>query len=214
MRKKEAYNPAFAVAQDFPLSIVRSRPSAARGETDKSPTRPTHSNIPVIVINPNSASYRVEIAKESFSFAAAHFITFAGDICERIHGHNYGVRVVVEGPLDANRYVVDFIALRDAVLAITSQLDHHVLLPTDHPEIRITSDERETTARFRDRRWVFPNEDCVLLPVINTTAEEIARVILEKVRQNTRNQFGEAISVIEVAVDENHGQWGVCRASW
>ena len=166
------------------------------------------------MINPNSASYRVEIAKESFSFAAAHFITFAGDICERIHGHNYGVRVVVEGPLDENRYVVDIIALRDAVLEVTSQLDHHVLLPADHREIRVTSDERETTARFRDRRWVFPNEDCVLLPVINTTAEEIARVILEKVRQSTGDQFGEAISMIEVAVDENHGQWGVCRVPW
>lgn len=171
-------------------------------------------NRPIIVINPNSASYRVEIAKEAFSFAAAHFITFAGDICERIHGHNYGVRVVVEGPLDENRYVVDFIALRDAVLEVTSQLDHHVLLPTDHREIRITSDDRETTARFRDRRWVFPNEDCVLLPVINTTAEEIARVILDKVRQSTGDKFGEAISMIEVAVDENHGQWGVCREPW
>jgi len=175
---------------------------------------PPVTNSPIIVINPNSASYRVEIAKEAFSFAAAHFITFAGDICERIHGHNYGVRVVVEGPLDENRYVVDFIALRDAVLEVTSQLDHHVLLPNDHREIRITSDERETTARFRDRRWVFPNEDCVLLPVTNTTAEEIARVILDKVRQSTGDKFGKAISMIEVAVDENHGQWGICRAPW
>jgi len=216
MPKTEAYNPALAVAKDFPPSIVRSLSSAARGNRQiaHSPTRPSIPNSPVIVINPNSASYRVEIAKEAFSFAAAHFITFAGDICERIHGHNYGVRVVVEGPLDENRYVVDFIALRDAVLEVTSQLDHHVLLPTDHREIRITSDDRETTARFRDRRWVFPNEDCVLLPVTNTTAEEIARVILGKIRQSTGDKFGEAISMIEVAVDENHGQWGICRAPW
>ena len=62
------------------------------------------------------ASYRVDVTKEQFVFSAAHFITFAGDICERIHGHNYGVRASVSGPLDANRYVVDFIALRDAVL--------------------------------------------------------------------------------------------------
>jgi len=160
------------------------------------------------------AVYRVEVSKEAFTFAAAHFITFAKDICERIHGHNYGVRVTVEGPLDENRYVVDFIALRDAVLEITSQLDHHVLLPTDHQEIIVSQDERETTARFRDRRWVFPNEDCVLLPVINTTAEEIARVILEQIRERTRDKFGDAISMIEVAVDENCGQWGICRTAW
>ena len=160
------------------------------------------------------ATYRVDVAKEQFTFSAAHFITFAGDICERIHGHNYAVRASVEGPLDENRYVVDFIALRDAVLKETLQLDHHVILPQDHADIKITSDDRETTATFRDRRWVFPNEDCVMLPVINTTAEEIARVIAERVIKQTKEKFGKALTWIEVAVDENNGQWGVCRMPW
>lgn len=161
-----------------------------------------------------SPTFRVEVQKEQFVFSAAHFITFAGDICERIHGHNYGVRVTVEGPLDANRYVVDFIALRDAVLEETSQLDHHVILPSDHAEIKVTSDDAETTARFRDRRWVFPNEDVAMLPVINTTAEEIARVIAERVRARTRDAFGDSLTAIEVAVDENGNQWGICRLPW
>lgn len=163
---------------------------------------------------PAEPTFRVEVTKETFVFSAAHFITFAGDICERIHGHNYGVRVAVEGPLDENRYVVDFIALRDAVLEETTAWDHHVLLPADHAEIRVTQDERETTATFRDRRWVFPNEDCILLPVINTTAEEMARVLGERVREKTQSQFGDALHWIEVAVDENNGQWGVCRLPW
>jgi 6-pyruvoyltetrahydropterin/6-carboxytetrahydropterin synthase len=160
------------------------------------------------------ATFRVDVTKEQFIFSAAHFITFAGDICERIHGHNYAVRASVEGPLDENRYVVDFIALRDAVLAETQQLDHHVVLPSDHAEIKITSDEKETTATFRDRRWVFPNEDCVILPVVNTTAEEMARVIAERVVARTKDSFGKSLTWIEVAVDENQGQWGVCRLPW
>ncbi|TWU47410.1 6-carboxy-5,6,7,8-tetrahydropterin synthase [Rubripirellula tenax] len=160
------------------------------------------------------ATFRVDVTKEQFVFSAAHFITFAGDICERLHGHNYGVRASVEGPLDENRYVVDFIALRDAVLQQTQALDHHVVLPRDHAEIKIISDAKETTATFRQRRWVFPNEDCVILPVVNTTAEEMARVIAERVMEATREQFSDAIDWIEVAVDENHGQWGVCRLPW
>ena len=162
----------------------------------------------------SDATYRVDVSKEQFVFSAAHFITFAGDICERIHGHNYGVRASIEGPLDENRYVVDFIALRDAVLEQTQSLDHHVILPSDHAEIKITSDDKETTATFRDRRWVFPNEDCVILPVINTTAEEIARVIAERVITKTHEKFGGQLSYLEVAVDENCGQWGVCRIPW
>ncbi|QDS87762.1 6-pyruvoyl tetrahydropterin synthase [Rosistilla ulvae] len=162
----------------------------------------------------DSASYRVEVSKEAFVFSAAHFITFAGDVCERLHGHNYGVKVAVEGPLDANRYVVDFIALRDAVLHETLQLDHHVLLPRDHAEIKVQEEDGEIVARFRERRWVFPKEDCIVLPVINTTAEELARVIAQRVREQTRSKFGDAIRTIEVGVDENHGQWGVCRLPW
>jgi len=162
----------------------------------------------------SEGTYRVDVTKEQFVFSAAHFITFAGDICERIHGHNYAVRCSVEAPLDENRYVVDFIALRDAVIAETQRLDHHVILPADHAEIKVSSDENETTARFRERRWVFPNEDCVILPVINTTAEEIARVIAEQVMDRTRESFGNRLRWIEVAVDENNGQWGVCRLPW
>ena len=158
--------------------------------------------------------YRVDVTKQQFVFSAAHFITFAGDICERLHGHNYKVRASVEGPLDQNRYVVDFIALRDAVLEETTALDHHMILPRDHTEIKVHTGEKETTVTFRDRRWIFPNEDCVILPVVNTTAEELARVIAERVIAKTRDRFESHLDFIEVAVDENEGQWGVCRLPW
>ncbi|TWU45506.1 6-carboxy-5,6,7,8-tetrahydropterin synthase [Novipirellula aureliae] len=161
----------------------------------------------------SESSYRVEVAKEQFVFSAAHFITFAGDICERLHGHNYGVRAAVEGKLDENRYVVDFIALRDAVLKETQALDHHVLLPEHHAEIKVTADDQETTAMFRERRWVFPNDDCIILPVINTTAEEIAGVIADRVVEQMGDSLGSAMTLLEIGVDENYGQWGICRKS-
>jgi 6-pyruvoyltetrahydropterin/6-carboxytetrahydropterin synthase len=161
-----------------------------------------------------TGTFRVDVSKESFVFSAAHFITFAGNICERIHGHNYGVRVSVEGPLDENRYVVDFIALRDAVIAETNAWDHHVLLPRDHATISVQQEGVEVIVRFEDRRWVFPQEDCIILPLVNTTAEELARVLAERLIERTRAMFGNALSLIEVAVDENHGQWGVCRLPW
>lgn len=162
----------------------------------------------------NQPLYRVDVSKESFVFSAAHFITFAGNICERIHGHNYGVRVSVEGELDENQYVVDFIALRDAVLAVTNHWDHHVLLPSKHPMIHVTEEGNEVTARFEERRWVFPKEDCIILPLVNTTAEELARVLGELLIDQTREQFPDTLRTLEVAVDENHGQWGVCRLPW
>jgi 6-pyruvoyltetrahydropterin/6-carboxytetrahydropterin synthase len=157
--------------------------------------------------------YRVRLDKEHHVFSAAHFITFNGDVCERLHGHNYRVAVELEGPLDENQYVVDFIALRDELKLLTDELDHHVLLPTDHPLLRVTASEKEVEVKFTPdgRRWMFPRGDCVLLPVRNTTAELLAHYLGQRLLAALQQRTGATPSRLEVAVDENHGQWGVWR---
>ena len=87
--------------------------------------------------------FHVRIEKESLVFSAGHFITFNGDVCERLHGHNYGVAAEVAGPLDENQYVVDFIALRDSLRSIVDGLDHYMLLPTQHQLIKVTASGEE-----------------------------------------------------------------------
>lgn len=154
-------------------------------------------------------SFHVRLAKEHFVFSAAHFITFGDNVCERLHGHNYGVSVEVEGPLGEHQYVVDFIALRDAVARIAGELDHHVMLPTEHPQIRVEASEREVTATFEDRRWVFPRGDCVLLAVANTTAELVARHIGQRALEALAGLGEPTPSRMRVAVDECNGQEGV-----
>jgi len=155
--------------------------------------------------------YRVRLDKEYHVFSAGHFITFAGDICERLHGHNYRVAVEVEGPLDENSYVIDFIALRDALKAITNDLDHRMMLPTGHRTIQVRADENEVEVTFEDRRWVFPRCDCVLLPMPNTTAELLARYIGRRLLDDLEQQTGTRPKRLLVAVDEDNGQWGQCE---
>jgi 6-pyruvoyltetrahydropterin/6-carboxytetrahydropterin synthase len=152
--------------------------------------------------------FSVRLQKDSLVFSAAHFITFQGDICERLHGHNYRVEAEVHGPLDENAYVVDFIALRDSLAEIIGRLDHHMLLPMQHPLIQVREEGNEIVARFRERRWVFPMQDCVLLPVANTTAELLAKYIGSQLRARLDNQRHAAQWRLSVAVDENCGQWG------
>jgi 6-pyruvoyltetrahydropterin/6-carboxytetrahydropterin synthase len=157
--------------------------------------------------------YSVRLDKEHHVFSAAHFITFNGDVCERLHGHNYRVAVEVEGPLDENHYVIDFILLRDELRRLTDELDHRVLLPTSHPLIRVTASETEVQAVFTPdgRRWVFPRGDCVLLPVSNTTAELLANYLAQRLLVVIQDATGSSQARLRVAVDENHGQWGVCE---
>lgn len=159
-------------------------------------------------------SFRVLLQKEQLVFSSAHFITFAGDICECLHGHNYGVRGEVQGDLDENRYVIDFIAFRDTLAKIVKQLDHHVLLPTNHSMIKVRCEGDEVIVHFGKKRWVFPREDCMLLPIINTTAEEIAWWIGCELRRELYPTIGDRLEWLEIGVDENNGQWGYCNLPW
>jgi 6-pyruvoyltetrahydropterin/6-carboxytetrahydropterin synthase len=156
-------------------------------------------------------TYQVRLTKDYLVFCAAHFITFNGNVCERLHGHNYRVSVEVHGPLDENQYVVDFIALRDTLKAIVDELDHHVLLPTSHPQIKVVADAHSVEATFELRRWVFPREDCILLPVSNTTAELLARYIGKRLWADLAARTGFQPSLMRVELDECAGQSAVCE---
>ncbi len=163
--------------------------------------------------------FLVSLEKDNLVFSAAHFITFNGNVCEQLHGHNYRVKCKVFGPLDENGYVIDFIALRDNLMAVIATLNHRMLLPTKHPTISVVVDqpnEGEVLVKFEQKRWVFPTEDCVLLPIANTTAELLAQHIgqqlIERLKKSV-NVSGD-ITGLDVSVDENRGQWATVSLSW
>lgn len=154
----------------------------------------------------SAATFTVRIEKEHLVFSAGHFITFNRDVCERLHGHNYRVAAEVEGPLDANQYVIDFVWLRDRMKALVDALDHHMLLPLMHPLIQVSHDGREVQATFADRRWVFPLDDCVLLPIANTTSELLAEYLGQRLLDAIRAETGVRPTRIRLEVDECFGQ--------
>ncbi|WP_299460919.1 6-pyruvoyl tetrahydropterin synthase family protein [uncultured Gimesia sp.] len=159
----------------------------------------------------DSSRYKVRVTKDHLVFSAAHFITFNGNICERLHGHNWRVAAELTGPLDENSYVFDFIALRDQLQKTVDALDHRVLLPTQHPLIQVAEDNGEIQATFEKRRWVFPSEDCILLPVKNTTAELIAHWIGQQLMTVIGSDASSQIESVQIEVEENFGQWAICQ---
>jgi 6-pyruvoyltetrahydropterin/6-carboxytetrahydropterin synthase len=150
--------------------------------------------------------YRVRVTKDHLIFSSGHFISYEGDKCERLHGHNYRTAVEVEGSLDPNYYVFDFIALKHRTKAITDELDHRMLLPTRNALIRVEERPRTVHVRYRDREWLFPRDDCVLLPIENTTAELLARYIAQRLLEELRRQHKYVPEVLRVEVEESVGQ--------
>ena len=158
--------------------------------------------------------FEVRLRKAVHVFCAGHFITLTDDLCEPVHGHNWLVGVDVEGQPDAHGMVVDFIRLRDLLAAIVAGLDHRMLLPTRNPLLDVSTAEvgagrAEVTIRFRDRRWVFPADECVLLPVQNTTAEYLARWIGHELLAAMAAAGSPLTGRLRIEVDECLGQSAV-----
>src|ERR1700689_4770633 len=65
-----------------------------------------------------------EVAVEQ-TFAAGHALRNYKGKCENVHGHNFKVRVVIEGEkLDETGLLVDFLDVKAAMQSIIDRLDH------------------------------------------------------------------------------------------
>lgn len=153
------------------------------------------------------AEFRVTVGGDALYFSAAHFITYARDRCESLHGHDYRVTVSLEGGLNRHAYVHDFVDLRETVAGLLSELDHRLLLPEDNDDLRIRRSGDGVHVRFRDREYRFPASDVVHLPVSNTTAEQLAEHLARRIVSGLRERGAvEGLTRIEVEVEEAPGQ--------
>lgn len=158
--------------------------------------------------------YGVRLRKAVHVFSSGHFITLTDTLCEPVHGHNWTVAVEIDGPPDAHGMVVDFILLRDTLTHVVGRLDHRMLLPTLNRHLTVTEASGpegvpEVVVGFERRRWVFPADECVLLPMQNTTAEWLAAWIGREVIEALTAAGAPHPGRILVAVDECAGQEGV-----
>ncbi len=156
------------------------------------------------------AEYKVIVEKDYLVFASGHFITYTG-MCETLHGHNYRAKVEVEGELDENSYVWDFVSLKRLMRRLVDELDHRMLLPLHNPELRLKEEGGGVEVLYKERRYVFPREDVVLLPVPNTTAEMLARYLAGRVKEELLRAGAERLGALAVEVEESFGQSAWCR---
>jgi len=153
-----------------------------------------------------SERYTVRVTKDYLVFCSGHFITYHGSECERLHGHNYRVAVEVDAGLDVNHYVFDFIALKSLMRELTDELDHRMLVPTLSKLIAVEEQAGNVRLRFRGKEWTFPREDCVLLPIQNTTAELLASYLAGRLRDELRIRHQFSPDAVQMEVEESFGQ--------
>lgn len=68
------------------------------------------------------------LVTREFTFDAAHFLTNYYGKCERMHGHTYKLQITLEGEVQSNGLVIDFVLLKRMVKKyVLEKLDHHLL---------------------------------------------------------------------------------------
>ena len=158
-------------------------------------------------------TWSIDLYKEYFKFSCAHFLIFPDGSKERLHGHNYHVRVDISGRLDEHGLVMDFNHAKPIVREICDELDEHWLLPGEHPELKITArDDGHTEVVYRESHYVVPSDEVVVLPINNVSAENFATWVGRELRSRLTDRYGAAhIEALDVAVSETPGQAGVYR---
>jgi 6-pyruvoyltetrahydropterin/6-carboxytetrahydropterin synthase len=122
----------------------------------------------------------------SREFCAAHSLQFRG-ASEPVHGHNFRVRVTLEGPaLDPDGVLIDFHAVETLL------------------------DEIIRPMRNANLNAVAPFADTERSGGINPSAEHIAKVIAERLGGGVKGIPGHAARVASVSVTEAPG----CEATY
>jgi 6-pyruvoyltetrahydropterin/6-carboxytetrahydropterin synthase len=144
--------------------------------------------------------YSVHVKDQRMHFSASHFVKSDEEV-ENLHGHNYALKIKLTGSLNDDGMVYDFRVVKTKALTICKTLDHKVLLPGESKTIRVTKADEFIEVTVGEKRYVFPEEDCVILPTKATTAELLAKYIREHL------DFPKELKV-KVCVSENAGSTG------
>jgi 6-pyruvoyltetrahydropterin/6-carboxytetrahydropterin synthase len=153
---------------------------------------------------PDRPPYRLVLAKEDFKFSAAHFTLFSAERAELFHGHNYRVSLELAGSeLDAWGLLVDLESVKKVVRGLCRKLDSRTLLPAESPGLTWSREGGAVEVRFGERRYLFPEDDILLLPLANTSIELLARFFW---RDLSLTLHGSRIEVLAVSVEETAGQ--------
>ncbi len=161
----------------------------------------------------DTGTYSVSVTKDYLVFSSAHFITFAGHRCEGLHGHNYRARVTVDGRLQPETwFVFDFVELKRIMRDLCDAIDHLVLLPLESTRIGvIESDGVVRVSVDGTAKYVFPRNECALLPIPNTTVEMLAKLLTDRLLEALHARGAKGIAAVEMEIEENFGQTATYR---
>ncbi len=154
----------------------------------------------------------IEIAKEDIKFSAGHFTIFADGSRERLHGHNYRVRLLAHYAVGEGDISVDYGELKKALRRVCARYDEYTLLPANSRHLRVTHADGSIEALIGGDRFVFPEGDVRVLPVANITGEALAGLLRDEFLAELASRAVPLPTRCELGIGSGDGQWVTCLA--
>ena len=154
----------------------------------------------------------IDINKEYLKFSAAHFTIFDATDRERLHGHNFLVCARACSPVGDNGLCFPYDLLKKKLKSLCDELDEYTLLPGESPHMTVQPEGDYYQALYNGEKLVFVKPDTIVLPVRNTTVEELSHYLLERILGDDSFVADHDIRALEVKVSSGPGQCG--NAVW
>lgn len=159
-----------------------------------------------------STHYRVHVSKDYLVFACAHFVIFDERSREPLHGHNYRLSVTVDGTLDAYGFVLDFVRMKKLARRLVDSIDHRVLLAEHAPRLAYREEGEMLHVTYEGRpAYMFPKDEVIRLPILNTTVECIGAWFAERFREELAAAGYTNLTLLELDLEENTRQSAIVR---
>ena len=134
------------------------------------------------------------------SVSVAHFVEVGG-VFESLHGHNLVLSAQVVGK-EKGGLLMDFRDLERILEESVSVIDHRLIVPKANQSLKITHRKGMLEIRTPQKRYLVPENDATLLPITNSTVEEIARFIYKEVS----SRLPSSVKLGCVSVHEDEGK--------
>jgi 6-pyruvoyltetrahydropterin/6-carboxytetrahydropterin synthase len=107
--------------------------------------------------------------------------------------------------------VVDFGVVKRIARRLCEQLDEHVLIPASSDCLTVREEGDAIVVRYERDEFRFPRGDVLLLPIVHSSAEELAQYLTGELRRELAEEGIAGLTVVEVGVEESFGQTAFFR---
>lgn len=150
----------------------------------------------------------IDLHMQALKFSAAHFTIFNARERERLHGHNYAVTCRITAPIGDDGLTCDYAIFKTRLYQLIETLDEYTIIPQHSPYLRIEDAEPFYKVTFDDHYMLLRKAETKLLPIRNTTVEELSFFVLDTLCADTGFLKQHDVRRLEITVASGPGQHG------